>query len=116
MRVQHATTSKLASSTGPFLVRRAERVPKSEKNVTTLSVMVFRNFLRNNVFFGQTPAGNGNLMVFWPVLGRGYLEKFRDWANNRKTQFPGARGPEIEKKKVTTPSGMVVRNFLQFTV
>ena len=28
----------------------------------------------------------------------------------RKTQFPGARGPEIEKK-VTMLSGMVVRNF-----
>ena len=76
--------------------------------------MVFRNFLGNNFFsVGPPPVGNGDLVVVWPVLGGGHLEKFRDWAKNRKTQFPGARGPEIEEKKVTTLSGMVFRNFLE---
>ena len=56
-------------------------------------------------------AGNGDLVGVWPVLGLGHLEKFRAWAENRKTQYPGARGPEPEKK-VPTLSGMVVRNFL----
>ena len=37
-------------------------------------------------------AGNGDLLVFRPVLGRGHLEKFRVQARNRKAQFPGARG------------------------
>ena len=32
----------------------------------------------------------------------GHLEKFWDWAKNRKTQFPGARGPKIEKKRYHT--------------
>ena len=56
------------------------------------------------------PVENGDLVVFWPVLGRGHLEKIRAWVNNRKSQFSGARGSEIEKI-VTTLSGMVVRNF-----
>ena len=43
-------------------------------------------------------VGNGDLLGFWPVLGRGHLEKFRAWVKNGKRQFPGARGPEIEKK------------------
>ena len=49
-------------------------------------------------------VGNGDLLGFGPVLGRRHLEKFRARAENRKTQFPGARGPETEKK-VTTLSG-----------
>ena len=105
-------SNKQASSAGPFLVHRAERVPKSKKNVTTLSKMVFHNCLGNNFFLvGPPPVGNGDLVGFWPILGRGHLEKFRAWAKNRKTQFPGARGPETEQK-ITTPSGMVVRKFL----
>ena len=41
---------------------------------------------------GPPPVGNGDLVVFWPVLGGGHLGKFRARAENRKTQFPGARG------------------------
>ena len=62
---------------------------------------------------GPPPVGTGDLVVFWPVSGRGQLEKLRDWAKN-KAQFPGARGPKIGKKNVTTLSGMVVRNALRF--
>ena len=79
--------------------------------------MVFPNFLGNNFFsVGPPTVGNGDLVVFWPVLGRRHLEKFWDWAKNRKTRFPGARGPKFEKKKVITLSGMVVRNFFTFCV
>ena len=79
--------------------------------------MVFRNFLGNKFFFRSDPhvVGNGDLLGFWPVLGRGHSEKFRARAENRKTQFPGDRGPETEKK-VTTLSGMVVRSFLSVYV
>ena len=56
--------------------------------------MVFRNFLGEQLFFSVGPplVGNGGPMVFWPVLGLGHKEKFRARAENRKTQFPGARG------------------------
>ena len=78
--------------------------------------MVFRNFLGNNFFSVRPPpVGNGDLVVFWPVLGHGHLEKFQDWAKNRKTQFPGARGPEIGEKKVITLTGTVVRTLFNFT-
>ena len=86
---QHATSKKLAS-----------RSPKIEKNVTTLSGFVCRSCLGNNFFVvGPPPVGNSDLVGFGPILGRRYLEKFRYRAKNRKTQFPGARGPETEKKK-----------------
>ena len=57
-------------------------------------------------------VGNGDLVGFWQNLGRGHLEKFRAQAENRKTQFAGARDPKAEGIKVTTLSRMVVRNFL----
>ena len=38
-------------------------------------------------------------MIFWPVLGGGHLVKFRARAENRKTQFPGARGTFGEKNR-----------------
>ena len=60
-------------------------------------------------------VAKGDLLGFWPVLGRGHLEKFRAQVKNGKSQFPDARGPEI-KKKVTTLSGMVVRKFFKFCV
>ena len=56
-------------------------------------------------------SGNGDLVVFWHVLGRGHLEKFQARDKNRKTQFPGARGT-FGEKNVATLSGMVFRKFL----
>ena len=70
------------------------------------------------IFFLADPqvVRNGDLVVCGPVLSRGHLEKFRDWAKNKKTPFPGAGGPEIEGGNFFTMlSGMVVRNFLHFT-
>ena len=45
-------------------------------------------------FFLSDPhvVGNSDLPGVLPVLGRGHLDKFRARAENRKTQFPGARG------------------------
>ena len=73
--------------------------------------MVFRNFLGNNFFFRSDPqvVAKGDLLGFWPILGRGHLEKFRARAKNRKTQFPGARGT-FGGKNVATLAGMVFRN------
>ena len=61
--------------------------------------MVFRNFLENS-FFSVEPhvVENADLLGFWPGSGRRHLEKFRARAENRKSQFPGARGPEMKKK------------------
>ena len=53
-------------------------------------------------------------MLFWPVLGRGHLEKFRARVKNGKPRNFPALGVPKSKKKVTTLSGMVVRYFLQF--
>ena len=76
-----------------------------------LSRMVFRNCIGTTfISVGPRLVGNGDLVVFWPILGCGPLEKFRARTKNRKTQFPGARGPETENK-ITMLSGMVVRNF-----
>ena len=117
-RKQATSKQQATSSTGPFLVRRAEGVPKSRKNVTTLSGDVFRNFLGDNFFsVGPPPDGNGDLVIFWPVLGR--RPQARNSGTGPKTgkrKFPGARGPEIEEKKVTTLSGMVVRNFFTLCI
>ena len=42
--------------------------------------------------FGPPPVGNGDLVIFWPVLGLGHLRKFRVRARNRKPRIPGGRG------------------------
>ena len=64
---------------------------------------------------GPTAVGNGDLVGFWPILGRRHLDKFQAQAENRKPQFPDARGPETGEKVITL-SGMVVRNFLTLYV
>ena len=46
--------------------------------------------------------------------GPGHLKKSQARAENGKPQFTGARGPEMEEKKVTTLSRMVVRNLFTF--
>ena len=69
-----ASNNKQAtSSAGPFLVSRAEGAPKLKKNVTTVSGIIFRNFLGNN-FFQSDPqvVAKGGLLGFWPVLGCGH--------------------------------------------
>ena len=68
----------------------------------------------------RTPgAENREIQVFQAILAQDrlwHLEKSRARAENgKKTHFFGARGLEMERK-VTTLSGMVVRNFLVFYV
>ena len=48
------------------------------------------------VSVGPPPVGNGALVVFWQNPGPGRLEKFRAQAKNKKTEFPGARGPKTD--------------------
>ena len=94
---QQQVSSKLAPR-GPFWASE-QLGSQNRKNVTTLSRMVFRNFLRNTFFFRSGPqvVAKGDLLGFWPALGRGHFEKFRARVKNRKTQFPGARGTFGEK-------------------
>ena len=42
-------------------------------------------------------VAKGDLLGFWPVLGRGHVEKFWARVKNRKPQFPGAKGTFEEK-------------------
>ena len=97
--VRLASKPQASSRAGPFLGPRATGVPESKKKCYHAIRDGFPQVLRNNFFFGRTPlVGNSDVVVFWPVLGLGHLDKFRAQAENRKTQFPGTRGPEIEKK------------------
>ena len=89
---------------------QSNRGPKIEEKKMILRH--FRKLSQEQPFVGQTPTGRKR--CFSGVLARfgaGAL-KLRAQAENRKTQFPGARGPETEGKNVTTLSGMVDRNFL----
>ena len=121
MELAHLASSSKQQQGASNKYRRAlsgpqsNRGPRIEKN-TTLSGVIFCNFLRNN-FFSVRPhvVRNGDLVGFWENLGPGHLKKSQARAENRKTQFAGARGPETEKK-VTTLFGMVVRNFLTIYV
>ena len=49
-------------------------------------------FLATFFLVEPQPAGNGNLVGVWPILGLWHSEKFRARAQNTKTQFPGTRG------------------------
>ena len=114
---KQAASKQQASSAGPFLRPGATGVPKLKKKCNHAIRDGFPQLSRGQFFVRLEPhvVGNGDLLGFGPVLGRGHLEKFRAQAKNRKTQFPDARGPKTEKK-VSTLFGIVVRNFLTFTV
>ena len=75
---------------------------------------VFRGMLPRYPGFrlvGPPPAGNSNLVIFWPILGLWQLGKF--WAENTKPQFSGARATFFFcRVGVTTLSGMLVCSFL----
>ena len=63
-----------------------------------LSRMIVRNFFTFHVLPDRTPRGGKlrNTGGSGP-FGLWHLEKSRAQAENGKTQFPGARGPKIEK-------------------
>ena len=80
---------------GPFLVRRAKGAQKSRKKKGYHTIWdKFAQLSWEQIFFRSDPqvAAKGDLLGFWPVLGRGHLEKFRARVKNGKTRFPGARG------------------------
>ena len=60
---------------------------------------MFRNYLGNNFFFWSDPTWSATV-IYWdsgPFWAAGIRETFRARAENRKTQFPGARGTFGEK-------------------
>ena len=97
---QAASKQQASSSAGPFLAPRATGVPKSKKMLPCYPGWFSATFSVTSSFWSDPHVvRNGDLVGFWPVLGRGYLDKFRAWTENRKTQFPGARGPKTEEKR-----------------
>ena len=79
---------------------QSNRGPKIEKKMLPRYPGWFSATFLGTTFFRSDPhaVGNGDLVGFWPVLGLGHLQRFRARAENRKTQFPGARGPETGQK------------------
>ena len=101
----------------PLAGPRATGVPKSEKNVTTLSGMVFRNFVTFYVLANRNPTGKkrrntgglchfglGQPLALGKILGPG-----------RKRNLP-TLGVPLWEKKFTTLSRMVFHNFFTFSV
>ena len=78
--------------------------------------VLVRNLFTLCVLNDRTPRGGKSQKTgFLGPLRLWHLEKSRARAENGKTQFPGARGPKIEKN-VTTLSGLVVRYFFTFCI
>ena len=112
-----ASNKQQASAAGPFLGPRATRVPKSKKSYHAVRDG-FPQLSREQIFFWSDPhvVGSGHLLGFWPVLGRGHLEKSRARAENRKTQFPGTSGTfgkQSVRPKIFSPK---LRNCFTFCV
>ena len=61
-------------------------------------------------------VGNGDVLGFWHVLGRGHFKKFRAGAENRKTQFPGAEGTFGVKVRPLQKNLPELRSFFTFCV
>ena len=101
---QQATSNKQQARgprepTGPFLGYGAAGVPKLAKNVTTLSGMLFRNFLGKNFFFGRTPPGRNR--PFSGILATRALGEILGPKMAQKCQKRAVvvrRGPKTEKK------------------
>ena len=79
--------------------------------------MVFHNFLGSNFFFGRTPRWAQRVIywVFGPLGAAGTWRNSGPGSKTEKHNFPEIGVPK-RKKKVTTPSGMVVRHFVTFYV
>ena len=99
--------SKQATSPilGPFLVRRAEGARKSRKQIHAIRDK-FPQLSREQLFFRSDPqvVGNGDLVVAGTYRNSG------TGPNTERRNLP-ALGVPKSKRKVTTLSRMVVRNF-----
>ena len=88
-------------------------VPKQKNKTPRYPEWLFATFL--HFTFGSTGpprAGNRKIRGLSAILasdGRWHLEKSRARPENGNSQLPGDRGPAMEKKNVTTVSGVVVR-------
>ena len=61
-------------------------------------------------------GAEGALLVYWPVLGRGHLEKFWARVKNRKAQFSAPRGTFGGETIRPKSFSQKVRNFFAFCV
>ena len=114
--VRLASKPQASSRAGPFLGPRATGVPESKKKCYHAIRDGFPQFLREHLFSRSDPhvVGNGDFLGFRPVLGRGYLEKFRARAENRKMQFPGARA--LLGKKICPPQNLLPKSAQLFYI
>ena len=110
---QAASSKQQASCAGPFLVAEQKGSQNPRKKCYHAIRDGFAQLSQEQLLFRSDPhvVGNNDLLGFWPVLGRGHLEKFRARAENRKTQFPGAKGtfgrenpsaPDVSPKNCAT--------------
>ena len=80
--------------------------------------MVVHNFLTVYVLTDRTPTGGKSQnMGFLGHFGLGQplaLAEVPGPGQNRKTQFPGARGPEAGEKKLPRYPGWLSATFLHF--
>ena len=109
-----SSKQQASSSAGPFLGPKAAGVPKSKKKLHVIRDGISQ-LSRQLVFFlvGPPPVGNGDLVVFRPVLGLGHLQKFRAQAENTKMQFPGA----LFRGGIRPPQKFLkLRNFVTISV
>ena len=101
------------SPAGPFLRPRATGVPESKKMLPRYTGWFSATFSGASFFpVGPALAGNGDLVVFGPFWAAGKRNS-GPWPKTEGRDFP-ALGVPKSKKKVTTLSGMFVRNFFAF--
>ena len=90
-----AASKQQPAPQGPWRGPEQQRSCNRNKNGTTPSGMVFRNFFTLHVLPGRTPrAGKSQNTLISGHFGPWHLEESREQSENGKTQFPGARGPE----------------------
>ena len=97
---KQASNKQLAPQ-GPFWSAEQKGSQNREKKKLPRYSGWFSAIFSGTTFFRSDPqvVAKSDLLGFWPVLDRGHLEKFRVRVKNRKTRFPGARGPFGKKNR-----------------
>ena len=109
---KQAASKQQASSAGPFLVHRAEWVPKSKKKLPRYPGW-FSATVSGTFFFWSDPH-RLETVIYWgfgPFWAAGTERNSGAGPKTEKRNFPVLGVPK-RGKKVTTLSGMVIRNFL----
>ena len=87
MELARLASSKQASPAGPFSGPKATGVPKSKKMLPRYPGWFPAPFSGTTFFsVGPPPVGNGDSVVFWPVLALGTWKNSR--RKTRKCHFP----------------------------